>query len=148
MICTIAINPALDINLDCDQIIRPTTIRTKQEKRHAGGKGTDVSRVVRNLGGTSVAMGFLGGFTGESIKGLLLEEGLERDSVAIAEETRTNVIISAPLDTAIDKKRDHRFNSQGPKFSLSNPRSCSGRLRAAQQLLRIDDQRMRLYSRA
>lgn len=114
MIYTVTINPALDINIKCGEVIRPTTIRTQRERRHAGGKGIDVSRVVRNLGGTSVAMGFLGGFTGESMKGLLLEEGLELDFVPIAEETRTNVIINAPSPPSGDR-RDHRFNSQGPK---------------------------------
>jgi fructose-1-phosphate kinase PfkB-like protein len=114
MIYTVTVNPALDLNVTCPAVIRPTTHKGVQEKRHAGGKGIDVSRVIRNLGGTSVAMGFLGGFTGRSIQGMLLEEGLRLDFVEIAEETRTNVIINAPVPPD-QKKRDHRFNSDGPR---------------------------------
>ncbi len=114
MIYTITVNPALDLNIDCGSPLQPTTHRTEKERRHAGGKGIDVSRVVRNLGGTSVAMGFLGGFTGRSIEGMLLEEGLEIDFVRIAEETRTNVIINAPIGENA-KRHDHRLNAKGPK---------------------------------
>lgn len=114
MIFTITVNPALDVNIDCSEIIRPTTIRTQRERRHAGGKGIDVSRVIRNLGGSSIAMGFLGGFTGRIIEGLLQEEGLELNFVRIAEETRINVIINAPIAEG-KPKREHRFNSEGPK---------------------------------
>lgn len=114
MIYTVTVNPALDLNVTSPDPIRPTTHKGVQEKRHAGGKGIDVSRVIRNLGGTSVAMGFLGGFTGRSIEGMLLEEGLQIDFVQIAEETRTNVIINAPVQGDV-RKHDHRFNSDGPR---------------------------------
>ena len=115
MIYTVTVNPALDLNITCHGFIRPTTHKDVQERRHAGGKGIDVSRVVRNLGGTSVAMGFLGGFTGRSIEGMLLEEGLQINFVEIAEETRTNVIINAPVAGEGDDYHDHRFNSNGPR---------------------------------
>lgn len=115
MIYTVTVNPALDLNITCTGFIRPTTHTNVQERRHAGGKGIDVSRVIRNLGGTSVAMGFMGGFTGKSIEGMLLEEGLQIDFVKIAEETRTNVIINAPIPDGGDRYFDHRFNSAGPR---------------------------------
>jgi fructose-1-phosphate kinase PfkB-like protein len=60
-------------------------------------------------------MGFMGGFTGKSIEGMLLEEGLQIDFVKIAEETRTNVIINAPIPEGGDRNFDHRFNSAGPR---------------------------------
>ena len=115
MIYTVTVNPALDLNVTCTGFIRPTTHTNVQERRHAGGKGIDVSRVIRNLGGTSVAMGFMGGFTGKSIEGMLLEEGLQINFVKIAEETRTNVIINAPVPGGGDRHHDHRFNSAGPR---------------------------------
>ena len=117
MIYTVTVNPTIDVTNVLEKGVRlepDKTFRPESQARHAGGKGIDVSRVIRNLGGRSVAMGFLGGFTGELVHGLLLEEGLELDFVAIRQETRTNVIIieKDPEDPSVNV--DYRFNSPGP----------------------------------
>ena len=115
MIYTITVNPTIDVTNVCEKPVKAGTTRPFEQWAHAGGKGVDVSRVVRNLGGTSVAMGFLGGFTGRRVEGRLLAEGLELDMVRISEETRTNVIIIAPEGEGSRKKvLDYRYNSPGP----------------------------------
>lgn len=112
MIVTVTVNPALDVTLECTDPVAPGTVRPRRERRHAGGKGIDVARVVRNLGGESLAIGFLGGTTGEWLKGRLLQEGLDIDFVDIVQETRTNVIINAP--DSCGPARTYRYNAPGP----------------------------------
>jgi len=116
MIYTITVNPTIDVTnrLTEGDRVEPKTHRPATQQRHAGGKGIDVSRVIRNLGGRSVAMGFLGGFTGQLVEGLLLEEALEVDFVRIEQETRTNVIIVEIIPGRSTESKDYRFNSPGP----------------------------------
>lgn len=118
MIYTVTANPALDVTIEREEPLlgKEGTVRPRQQQRHAGGKGIDVSRVIRNLGGTSVAMGFLGGFTGHDIEGhLLRDDGLELDFVYISQETRTNVIIIAPDENNPNRRLTYRHNLSGPE---------------------------------
>ena len=122
MIYTITVNPTVDVTntlKEGEHVEKGKTHRPEDQQRHAGGKGIDVSRVIRNLGGRSIAMGFLGGFTGKLVKGMLLEDGLELDFVDITQETRTNVVIIEKLPgNGRDKKEQQaewRYNSPGPK---------------------------------
>lgn len=115
MIITVTVNPALDLTLVCDEPVTDGTVRPRGELRHAGGKGIDVSRVIRNLGGETIATGFLGGFTGKYMEGRLLQEGLEIDFVEIVQETRTNVIINAPDSNDSPKVLNYRYNAPGPE---------------------------------
>jgi 6-phosphofructokinase 2 len=117
---TVTVNPTIDVTNELmpqDQLTpeESKTYRPADQLRHAGGKGIDVARVIRNLGGRSIAMGFLGGFTGELVEGLLLQDGLELDFVVIKDETRTNVIIVAHDLKKKHSTLDYRFNSPGPK---------------------------------
>jgi fructose-1-phosphate kinase PfkB-like protein len=57
MIYTITLNPALDHFLDVDDLRVDDANRVKGECLYAGGKGIDVSRAIRQLGGDSMALG-------------------------------------------------------------------------------------------
>lgn len=94
MIYTITLNPALDRTIWLDELKVDDTNRITKEEKYAGGKGIDVSRVLINFGDPSVALGFVGGFAGLEIEGLLINEGVNFDFVKISEETRTNIIIN------------------------------------------------------
>jgi 6-phosphofructokinase 2 len=94
MIYTITLNPALDRTIWLDELKQDDTNRILKEEKYAGGKGIDVSRVLINFGVPSVALGFVGGFAGLEIEGLLINEGVNFDFVKISEETRTNIIIN------------------------------------------------------
>ena len=94
MIYTITLNPALDRTIWLDELKVDDTNRITKEEKYAGGKGIDVSRVLINFGVPSVALGFVGGFAGLEIEGLLINEGVNFDFVKISEETRTNIIIN------------------------------------------------------
>lgn len=93
MIYTLTLNPALDRTLIVDGLQFEDANRVKQELRYAGGKGIDVSRVIHELGGTSIALGFVGGYDGMELEGRLINEGITCDFVRIAEETRINIFI-------------------------------------------------------
>lgn len=98
MICTVTLNPALDKtveipNLTIDGVNRITTMRTDP-----GGKGINVSKVIDKLGGRSVAMGILGGNTGNAIRSALEAMGLETDFRFVEGETRTNLKVIDPVN--------------------------------------------------
>ena len=112
MIYTITLNPALDRTLYVEKIVQYESIRVLREERYPGGKGIDVSRVIKQLGGESVAIAFLGGFTGREMEGRLLNEGVIGHFVWIRDETRTNVIVHTK-----EGGEEIRFNCPGPQVS-------------------------------
>lgn len=93
MIYTITLNPALDRTITVKSLIEDETIRVISENRYAGGKGIDVSRVIRELGGKSIALGFVGGYDGSELEGRLLNDGVLTNFIHISGNTRTNVIV-------------------------------------------------------
>jgi 1-phosphofructokinase len=65
MIYTVTLNPSLDYIVEVDQVTLGELNRTKNETIFPGGKGINVSQVLKRLDVDSRALGFLGGFTGE-----------------------------------------------------------------------------------
>lgn len=94
MIYTLTLNPALDRTLRVRRLAFDDANRVISEQRFAAGKGIDVSRVVIELGGSTVAFGFVGGYGGAELEGRLKQAGVPTDFVHIGSETRTNVIVS------------------------------------------------------
>lgn len=68
MIYTVTFNPSLDYIVEVPKFELGRTNRTTQEQTLPGGKGINVSIVLKNLGHDSVALGFLAGYVGEEIK--------------------------------------------------------------------------------
>ncbi|MEJ2024855.1 MAG: 1-phosphofructokinase [Deltaproteobacteria bacterium] len=93
MIYTVTANPALDRAVVVEELLEDDTIRMVSETFYAAGKGIDVSRVIHELGGQTVALGFLGGYDGFRLEGLLINSGVMCDFTKISEETRTNIIL-------------------------------------------------------
>ncbi|MFH1350038.1 MAG: 1-phosphofructokinase [Pseudomonadota bacterium] len=93
MIYTVTLNPALDRAIVVERLLEDDTIRVLSETNYAAGKGIDVSRVIRRLGGQSVALGFAGGYDGLHLEGLLINAGVLTDFTRISHETRTNIIL-------------------------------------------------------
>ncbi|MBW2039932.1 MAG: 1-phosphofructokinase [Deltaproteobacteria bacterium] len=93
MIYTITMNPALDRTIEVQGLLMDDANRIMREARYAGGKGIDVSRVIKELGGESIALGFIGGYDGLELEGRLINEGVLCDFTRIGGETRTNIIL-------------------------------------------------------
>ena len=107
MIYTVTFNPSLDYIIRLDKFTAGAINRTRYEQILGGGKGINVSIVLKNLGHDSVALGFTAGFTGEEIKRQLAEFGVKNDFVQLKEgNSRINVKVKADEETEI--------NGQGP----------------------------------
>ncbi|MCX5816242.1 MAG: 1-phosphofructokinase family hexose kinase [Proteobacteria bacterium] len=93
MIYTITLSPSLDRIVDVEELIYDDVNKIEEERRRAGGRGIDVSRVIRELGGQSIALGLIGGYDGLELEGRLINEGVICDFTRINSETRTNNIV-------------------------------------------------------
>lgn len=107
MIYTVTFNPSLDYIVRMDSFATGEINRVNYEQVLAGGKGINVSIVLKNLGQNNTALGFLAGFTGEEIKRQLHEFGVSNDFVQLNQGfSRINVKAKAKNETEI--------NGQGP----------------------------------
>lgn len=110
MIYTLTFNPSLDYILTVPEFTLGVVNRTTEEIIYPGGKGINVSMVLKNLGYENTALGFFAGFTGEKLKKLLEEKGIETDFISVKNGmTRINVKIRSEQETEI--------NGQGPAIS-------------------------------
>lgn len=112
MIYTITLNPALDRTLWVKVINPDDCNRIEEEQLYAGGKGIDVSKVLTKFGVNNKALGFVGGFAGEELEGLLINEGIACDFVRISGRTRTNIIVN---DLSMGTQT--LFNARGPTIT-------------------------------
>ena len=85
MIYTVTFNPSLDYIVDVENFRLGMTNRTCSEQMMAGGKGINVSIVLKNLDIRSTALGFIAGFTGEEIRRQVAELGIFAEFIAIPE---------------------------------------------------------------
>ena len=103
MIYTVTFNPAIDYVVHFPHL-RPGEInRNEAEEFQFGGKGINVSNVLRTLGFDTVALGFVAGFIGEGFEKGLTEMGLKNDLIHVKEGmTRINVKVKAAEETEIN----------------------------------------------
>ncbi len=90
MIVTVTMNPAIDKTVEIGYLQQGGLNRISKVEYDAGGKGINVSKTICELGGKSIATGFLAGNAGRTIKNVLDEKGIQNDFVWIKGETRTN----------------------------------------------------------
>ena len=110
MIYTVTFNPALDYVVRMDALALGQVNRTVSEDVQLGGKGINVSWVLRELGHENVALGFVAGFTGKAIEDGLAAKGVATDFIHLpAGLTRINVKLKAGEETEI--------NGKGPDIS-------------------------------
>lgn len=103
MVYTVTFNPALDYVVRMEQFQPGELNRTKSEEVQFGGKGINVSTVLRNLGVENVALGFVAGFTGEALEKGLRAAGISTDFIRLAGGwTRINVKIKAGQESEIN----------------------------------------------
>ena len=81
MVYTVTFNPSLDYIISVDGFQLGKTNRTVKEQMLPGGKGINVSTVLKNLGIPNTALGFCAGFTGEEIEKRIGEMGLNSDFI-------------------------------------------------------------------
>ena len=107
MVYTVTFNPAIDYVVHTGEMKLGATNRSEREEMYFGGKGINVSIVLRELGIASKALGFTAGFTGEAIEKGLADMGIDTDFVRLdSGNSRINVKIKAAQETEL--------NGQGP----------------------------------
>ena len=110
MIYTVTFNPAIDYVVRMSSELLPgMTNRSDSEECYFGGKGINVSTILKNLGLENTALGFTAGFTGKAIAESVNSKGILADFIELPEGiSRINVKIKGQAETEI--------NAQGPKI--------------------------------
>lgn len=91
MIVTVTMNPAIDKTAYISDFEHGGLNRLANLIIDAGGKGINVSKTIKKLGGNTIATGFLGGSSGLIIENVLNEYGIESDFIKVKNEIRTNL---------------------------------------------------------
>lgn len=103
MVYTVTFNPAVDYIVHTDELKVGMTNRSEREEIYFGGKGINVSLVLRELGIKSRALGFVAGFTGAAIEKALAESGVDADFVHLGSGfSRINVKIKSSAETELN----------------------------------------------
>ncbi|MDY3005988.1 1-phosphofructokinase [Anaerococcus porci] len=109
MIYTLTLNPSIDYILGIDKFVDGETLRSTYEEKYPGGKGIMVSKLLKNLGESSINIGFLGGFTGDYIKKELDKLDIFHNFTEVSDDSRINVKLKYGQETEI--------NAKGPNIS-------------------------------
>jgi len=125
MVYTLTLNPAIDYVLYAPDYTSGKINRSNAEELLPGGKGINVSLVLKSLGAETKALGFCGGETGYVLLNLLKKEGLDTDFVRVNGSTRINVKIKSLCETDI--------NASGPDITTADVDKL------LEQISRIDD---------
>ena len=121
MIYTVTFNPSIDYIVRLEQFTPGEINRVNYEQILPGGKGINVSIVLKNLGHDSTALGFLAGFTGVAMQQMLHTFGVTDDFVRLDDGfSRINVKIRAERETEI--------NGQGPVITQEAQRALFAKL--------------------
>ena len=93
----------MDYVVDVDDFELGRTNRAVSERLYAGGKGINVSFVLKNLGFESTALGFSAGFTGEEIKKQIQERGITENLITVLNgQSRINIKLRGQQETEIN----------------------------------------------
>ena len=110
MIYTVTLNPSIDYVIKVDKLTTGNINRVNEEHVYPGGKGINVTRILKSLDNDNIALGFVSGFTGDYIINSLQELNLKSDFIKVKQGfTRINVKVKSEEETEI--------NGQGPKIS-------------------------------
>ena len=113
MIYTVTFNPSLDYIVTVDNFTTGRVNRTTTEFMYPGGKGINVSIVLKNFGYDNIALGFEAGFTGEEIIRRISDMGIIHDFIHVDNGlSRINVKIRSDNESEI--------NGQGPAIEADH----------------------------
>ena len=108
MIYTITLNPALDYIISLKKLVANEINTSTSEYILPGGKGINVSIILKRLDVESVILGFVSGFTGVEIQSLVEDEKIRTDFINLESgHSRINVKI-------LEDEKETAINSKGP----------------------------------
>ena len=118
MIYTITFNPALDYTVQVEEFEIGKINRTKSENILAGGKGLNVSIILKRLGIENTALSFIAGFTGKELERKIKHYNIKTDFIEINNGyTRINVKISSLKKNSLIQERETALNGNGPEIT-------------------------------
>ena len=121
MIYTVNFNPSLDYIVEVKNLTLGATNRTSYEQMLPGGKGLNVSFVLKNLGFETTALGFLAGFVGEEIERRVSETGVTCEFMKLLEGcSRINMKVRNVDGTEV--------NGMGPEIPKEKVQELMNRL--------------------
>lgn len=122
MIYTVTLNPSIDYVVHLKEFKEDKVNRSTKEEYLVGGKGINVSVVLKHLGVNSTALGFVAGFTGKEIVRLLNDQGVATDFITLEQGmSRINVKIKTSKETEI--------NGLGPVITREQMEALYAKLR-------------------
>ncbi|MCV2868466.1 1-phosphofructokinase family hexose kinase [Defluviimonas sp. WL0002] len=110
-IVTLTLNPALDLAVETDAVIAGPKLRCSAPRVDPGGGGVNVSRVIKRLGGETLALVAIAGATGERLAAALTRENVPFWSLPAPGETRESLTV-----TDRTSARQYRFVLPGPAW--------------------------------
>jgi 1-phosphofructokinase len=113
MIYTCTLNPAIDYRLELDNLSEGELNRSKFSKFSIGGKGINVSLVLKELDTESISIGFAGGFTGNYILDFLNEKNIDNHFIEVNAPSRVNVKLLVGT-------RETEINQEGPTIDQTD----------------------------
>lgn len=126
MIYTVTLNPSLDYIVEVDNLTLGATNRTSYEQMLPGGKGLNVSFVLKKLGFDTTALGFLAGFVGDEIERRVAETGVVTEFQKLAEGcSRINMKVRNVDGTEV--------NGRGPEIPEAEVQKLMERLEGLQE---------------
>lgn len=114
----LALNPSIDAEWRVADVLWEEKNNVLSERRWAGGKGINVARWLKHLGGKPQLLLPLGGSSGAELAGYLRQEKISAHVIPLREATRVNVIVTTAAG------RQVRFNPLGPKLSSREWQNC------------------------
>ena len=122
MIYTCTLNPSIDYRVEGERFQLGQLNRAVATTFYPGGKGINVSRVLKNLNTRNTALGFLGGFTGKFILDYLNEEEVDHDFIFHEGPTRVNIKLK-------EADRETEINGVGAEISLESRNALLEKIR-------------------
>ncbi|HDJ1876809.1 TPA: 1-phosphofructokinase [Staphylococcus aureus] len=112
MIYTVTFNPSIDYVIFTNDFKIDGLNRATATYKFAGGKGINVSRVLKTLDVESTALGFAGGFPGKFIIDTLKNSAIQSNFIEVDEDTRINVKLKTGQETEINAPGPHITSAQ------------------------------------
>lgn len=118
-VVTLTPNPTIDVSFEVDEVRPIHKMRGRAERHDPGGGGVNVARVIAGLGGTCRCCYLTGGATGLALDRLIEQQGLDRQRIVIAGETRVSTSV-------VDRSSNlqYRFVTEGPEVAANEWGQC------------------------
>ncbi|HAK76519.1 MAG TPA: phosphofructokinase [Runella sp.] len=123
-IVTLTVNPAVDKSTHIDRLIPEQKLRCDAPRFDAGGGGINVSKAIKRLGGKSTAIFTTGGPSGQVLRDLVSQEGIDCEVIQTEQWTRENFIVAETSTNA-----QYRFGMPGAALSEAETESVLETLR-------------------